>query len=397
MGNYSILKDLKMPQLKEKTFDNVDFEAFGQKMTEAVRDAIEKYWEKDIKIYFQSINDFKELREEKTIKGLNFFSSKILVEKHRPVVFRLSKEFIDGFFDSVLMKNETSSKLEDLTKLELKILNNFCEFIYKKLKSVLIPSETVHVSQKSENKINLIYNVELENSDIGKIIISIPSDRVDMKKLSRKVNFKDEDFLTSYATVNIKAGSSKITLDELKNLAAGDIVLLENSSMSSLTLISGNFKKKFNVKVDSSLILNVGNNEDGNNVANNNEVTMASNLWDDIQIEINAEFEKVKMTIGELKQITQGQIVDLGSVFDNEISLFVEDKRVATGELLIVNNRYAVKLNKIIVQDAPSVSQKEIKPQQAEAPEPPKQAKPQPKPQPQKVEDEEFDYSDFEK
>ena len=133
----------------------------------------------------------------------------------------------------------------------------------------------------------------------------------------------------------------------------------------------------------------------------------------DIQIEINAEFEKVKMTIGELKQITQGQVVDLGSVFDNEISLFVEDKKVAKGELIIINDRYAVRLNEVLSSKAPQ--SEEIKEQSAQKPQndpkpmPQSSQKTPPNPMPQKpqmkqpqqkakvVEDEEFDYSDFEK
>ena len=156
---------------------------------------------------------------------------------------------------------------------------------------------------------------------------------------------------------------------------------------------------------------------------------MEKNLWDDIQIEINAEFDKVKMTIGELKQITQGQIIDLGSMFDNEISLYVEERKVAKGELIIINDRYAVRINEVLnsnAQKAPievkatPTGQTAPKPQGAPASKPLPQgapqpqagikqqgpnirpnvaAKPQPKPQAAKpqADEEEFDYSDFEK
>ena len=219
-----------MPQLKEKAFNNIDFCDFSQKMTETVKEAIEKYWEKDININLQSVNDFRELREEKIIKGMDFFSSRITVEKHKPVVFRLSKEFTNGFFDLILLKKEKSSKLENLTKLELKILNNFCEFVYKKLKEILLSPENARLSEKSETNINLIYNVEIDNIDASYIIITLPMDRVNFKELNKKLTFKDEDFLTSSTTVKIQAGTSKITLEELKNLQEGDMILLENSS-----------------------------------------------------------------------------------------------------------------------------------------------------------------------
>ena len=158
---------------------------------------------------------------------------------------------------------------------------------------------------------------------------------------------------------------------------------------------------KFNVKPDASLIFNIDNDEDENENTYE-EVIMEKNLWDDIQIEVNAEFEKIKMTIGELKQITQGQIVDLGSVFDNEIFLYVENKKVAKGELMIINDRYAVRLNEIInSNNTKTATTQQPKPKEpAEKPkqQPQKpQPKPQPKPQVQVSEDEEFDYSDFEK
>ncbi|MBQ8476513.1 FliM/FliN family flagellar motor switch protein [bacterium] len=125
------------------------------------------------------------------------------------------------------------------------------------------------------------------------------------------------------------------------------------------------------------------------------EVQMEKNLWDDIQIELSAEFSKVKMTIGELKQITRGQVVDLGSVFDNEISLFIENKKVAKGELLIINDKYAVRLNEVlssnVAKAAPAPKKETPAPQEeVQAEKPQTQAKAQP------VEDEEFDYSDFE-
>ena len=247
-------------------------------------------------------------------------------------------------------------------------------------------------------------------------MISVPQDRLNLKPVKKVTSFKDEDFLTSGASVRLKAGSSKITFEELQNLASDDIIVLENSELSKMTLLSGEVETKFNIKINPSLIINLENNEeeDENYIQTYEEVKMSKNLWDDIQIEINAEFEKVKMTIGELKQISQGQIVDLGSIFDNEISLFVEDRKVAKGELIIINDRYAVRLNEVLsnVTQAETVSQAAAKPQGAPAQAaaksqgiPAQPQRPQGVPQkpqgapakPQASENEDFDYSDFEK
>ena len=81
------------------------------------------------------------------------------------------------------------------------------------------------------------------------------------------------------------------------------------------------------------------------------------NMWDSIQVEVGAEFEKTKLSLGELKQISEGLIVDIGSIYDNKIDLKVEDKIVASGELVIINDRYGVRINEIFTEtDSTSLS-----------------------------------------
>ena len=402
--------------IKDKNiFEDIDFSKNTDTIINAVKIAVEKFWEQDIKITLRAINDFRELRDEKLLKNTNFFSSSIKVEKHKPLTVRLSGNFIQNFLDITLDSKEKFS-LSDLTPLEIKILNSFSEFLYKRLKDVLISEKDLKLTEKSEKNVSFLFLLGLKNGATSEILVTIPLDRIDFKNLQKVKAFNDEDFRTSQTIVRIQAGSSKITLEELNNLSKEDIVLLENSDSSKLVLISGEYRKKFNVKVNPSLVLNIDDEEHSvtdidNNT--NNEVIMEKNLWDDIQIEINAEFEKVKMTIGELKQITQGQVVDLGSVFDNEISLFVEDKKVAKGELIIINDRYAVRLNEVLsskmkenievqAKTTPNPAAKPAVnvPPKGVATNKPAAKAPLKSPQaakPKVAEDEQFDYSDFEK
>ena len=416
-------------------FENIDFNAFSMQIGEAVKGACEKFWEQDIKISMLAINDFREARDEKLVSNVDFFSSQIKVENHKPVLIRLSKDFIETILESSLKNGNSRFEFTKMTPLEVKILNGFCEFLYRKLKDVLISPSSAKLSEKSEKYVNLLYVIEPKNELCSKIMISVPQDRINLAPLKKVAAFKDEDFFSSKTTVRIKAGSSKITFDELQNLASEDIIVLEDSELSKLTLVSGNLEQKFNIKINPSLIVNLGDDEEDDEENGQNiyeEVKMNKNLWDDIQIEINAEFDKVKMTIGELKQITQGQIIDLGSMFDNEISLYVEDRKVAKGELIIINDRYAVRLNEVLnsnTQSAPIEVKSNPAPQGAPRPQPapnkplpqgaprpqagikpplpgakpaglkaqPLPPKPQPAPNKPQADQEEFDYSDFEK
>ena len=132
--------------IKDKNiFENVDFSKFSSDITETVGAAVEKFWEQDTKIVLKAINDFRELRDEKLVKNINFFSSLIKVEKHKPVIIRLSNNFIENFLDVTLEKKENFS-LSNLTPLEIKILNSFSEFLYKRLKEVLISEKKIKIN-----------------------------------------------------------------------------------------------------------------------------------------------------------------------------------------------------------------------------------------------------------
>ena len=73
----------------------------------------------------------------------------------------------------------------------------------------------------------------------------------------------------------------------------------------------------------------------------------SQNMWDSILVDIIAEFDNVKLTLGELKQISEGLVIDVGSVYDNKIKLRVENQIIATGELVILNDRYGVRIESV--------------------------------------------------
>lgn len=160
---------------------------------------------------------------------------------------------------------------------------------------------------------------------------------------------------------------------------------------------SGKIKQGFKVNPEPSLMLEL--DEDEHELGA--DMTDNKNIWDDIQIEVGAEFDKVKMTLGDLKQISKGLVIDLGEILNNKISLLVENKIVAKGELVIINDRYGVKIDEIISQKEENVPEKPAKKGQ-------KTKEQEPDISPEEVnkiaqeatkevlEDEEFDYSDFE-
>ena len=123
-------------QNKENIFTNKDFSELASQFCEALKYALETFWEKETNIILQAANDFREIRKERLIYNLDFFSSQIKVEGHKPIITRLSKEFVENILEEVLEARLYTFKFNELTPLEVRILNSFCEFLYKKIKDI---------------------------------------------------------------------------------------------------------------------------------------------------------------------------------------------------------------------------------------------------------------------
>ena len=167
----------------DNIFHDKNLNTFVSQISEAFKLSCENFWEQDIKIHLQAINEFRSIRNEKLIQNIDFFSSQIKVENHKPVVIRLSKEFVDNILKEVLGTERRYFKFNEITPLEIKILNAFCEFTYKKLNEVLVSTKEVKISEKSEKNINLLFILQDKNKNCSKIMI-----KGETKRKKKKVN-----------------------------------------------------------------------------------------------------------------------------------------------------------------------------------------------------------------
>lgn len=305
-----------------------------------------------------------------------FFVTKVKINSKNDVYIRISQDAINVILDKVLGKNNKHFELTEVTELEARIITAFNDFLYESL----APNFTIEPNRRYSEILHLTYFVKSEVSDAAaKFIISVPKDILTPKPEEAKPpRFTDNDFLHTLVDVNLVIGTTVFPLSEIKKLDAGDIVLFENSNSSEMTLVCENIVQKFKVRPNEKIIepydMSGGNEMDNTN----------TNLWDSIQVDMSAEFDKVKLTLGELKSIEEGLIVDLCSVYDNKVSLKVGGKLVAAGELVIINDRFGVRIEK--VEDSnntqPSASADMHSPAHSESEE--------------RKAEEDFDYSDFE-
>ena len=303
-----------------------------------------------------------------------FFVTKVKINSKNDVYIRISQDAINVILDKVLGKNNRRFDLSEVSELEARIITSFNDFLYE----TLSPNFTIEPHRRYNEILHLTYFVKSEVSDsAAKFIISVPKDILSPRNLERQEpKFNDLDFANCPVEVNLILGTTTFPVADIKRLDVGDIVVFENSNSSEMTLVCNNIIQKFQVKPNLKII-EPYDSSGGDSMEDNTN----TNLWDSIQVDMAAEFDKVKITLGELKNIEEGLIVDLCSVYDNKVSLKVGGKIVAAGELVIINDRFGVRIEKVNNSDSS---------------EPKQEASPENTIQEENAPSEDFDYSDFE-
>ncbi len=68
----------------------------------------------------------------------------------------------------------------------------------------------------------------------------------------------------------------------------------------------------------------------------------------DIPLEITVELGKTKITIGDLLKLGQGAVVELNKLTNQPLEIFVNKKLMAQGEVVVVNEKFGIRLTNII-------------------------------------------------
>jgi flagellar motor switch protein FliN/FliY len=68
----------------------------------------------------------------------------------------------------------------------------------------------------------------------------------------------------------------------------------------------------------------------------------------DIPLEISVELGRARILISELLQLGQGSVVELSKLAGEPLEILVNQKLVARGEVVVVNEKFGVRLTDII-------------------------------------------------
>ena len=113
----------------------------------------------------------------------------------------------------------------------------------------------------------------------------------------------------------------------------------EGGSESDVLLQSNN-----KVDENSEKELSVGESFEG--------LSMDSDLLKNIPVTITVEVGRTTLQIKELMRLTQGSVVELDRLAGEALDLLVNNTLVAQGEIVLVNERYGIRLSQIVPKSA---------------------------------------------
>jgi len=342
-----------------------------------------------------------------------YYVTKIKIDKFYDMFLRISEDAVCLLLNKSLGRAGRPFNINKLTNLESRILTGFNDYVYKIAVQFLEPPPVVNFVRTNFDLTHLTFIIRDEELKIaGKFIISIPDGRTKPQRIQCTGDkFAYSDFYKCHTEAKISIGKTRFCVSDLKELEPGDLIVLEDSRLDSLTLYIRDEVRTVLIEPNYEIGIPFDENNGGDEMENEAE---AKNLWDSIEVDMYAELDPVKISLGDLKKIEEGQVVDVAALYDNKVTLRVENKVIGYGELVIVNDRYGVKVQSINQEKDEEESSENVQvipgqsqlpsgesvsapsdEEMAEAPEAENQAQNQPA-NGQGNGDEDFDYSDFE-
>jgi flagellar motor switch protein FliN/FliY len=71
-------------------------------------------------------------------------------------------------------------------------------------------------------------------------------------------------------------------------------------------------------------------------------------ILQNISVAIKVEVGRTKMKIRDLLRLTQGSVIELERIAGEPLDLLVNDTVVAQGEVVLVNDRYGIRLTRVV-------------------------------------------------
>lgn len=269
---------------------------------------------------------------------------------------RISEGLCQYLFETVLGKTleEPDFSLPRIRNFEVFLLERFSRRLFQLISPKLLKSPGKKAPPPEQDELlHMVWVLAGEPDQVNQLILTAPQCCIKTKfegiEAPQKWQIPDSRFLHAHTQVTFCLGRTTARLEELKQLEPDDIVVFEDSQADRWLLydsVSGAWvpvaiKVPDTFKVPDLLI------QQGQH-AMANDMQIKQNIWDNLEVAVSATFNPVKMPLRQLKEMEQGLVVEVGDLMDNRVQIEVEGHPVAWGELLVVGDKFGVRIQGVL-------------------------------------------------
>lgn len=360
-------------------------------LTHALTQTLHRFWEQPVTLQFIGVGAHltQELLQHEGTYWVDFPHEP---ESADPLMLsvQLSEDVSLWLLENTLGESPSTSStlpakpdnLDDITNFEITLLNAFCQQWVDVTLQSFGPLHDEH-RLKHQPPIDFVWalyhntshsNTPNQSSEtLGKVALQIPADilRNWLKNQPRptaphpnEVTLPESLYDHAQLLSVITLGSSRVHLNDLKELDVGDVMVLEDSDIDLMTIKDPRSQQSFEVDVQYPdwveqqctihmppyMQPTLSPNEQEHALMTNSPPThpdMQDAFWNQLLIDVRAEFLPIRIPLNELKQLSDGLIMEVGDLANNTIRLHIDDKTIARGELVIVGDKFGVRIKSI--------------------------------------------------
>lgn len=78
----------------------------------------------------------------------------------------------------------------------------------------------------------------------------------------------------------------------------------------------------------------------------------AMDLLADVNLNVKIELGRTRMLVEDVLRLSEGSVVELDKLAGDPVDVYVNERHIARGEVLVLNDNFCVRINEIIAQPA---------------------------------------------
>ena len=71
-------------------------------------------------------------------------------------------------------------------------------------------------------------------------------------------------------------------------------------------------------------------------------------LLSDVNLQVKIELGRTRMIVGDVLRLGEGSVVELDKLAGDPVDVYVNDRHVARGEVLVLNDNFCIRVNEIL-------------------------------------------------